>query len=100
MACGLHFQQRQRTPDRRSASNNQSSDVAVYPDGRMLITGYCDDSGSAKFCVTRLTLAGALDTSFNSTGIKLYSATGQTGDVTRRVRILPGDASFSPDSAG
>ena len=60
----------------------------------MLITGYCDDGGSAKFCVTRLTLAGALDTSFNSTGIKLYSATGQTGDVTRRVRILPGDASF------
>mgnify|MGYP000882979104 CR=1 FL=1 len=73
-----------------SASNNQASDIAVYPDGRMLITGYCDDSGSAKFCVTRLTLAGALDTSFNGTGIKLYSATGQTGDVSRRVRILPG----------
>ncbi len=83
-----------------SASNNQPSDVAVYPDGRVLITGYCDDGGSAKFCVTRLTLAGALDTSFNSTGIKLYSATGQTGDVTRRVRILPGGRIILAGSCG
>lgn len=73
-----------------SLSNNQPTAITTYPDGRMLVTGYCDDSGSSKFCVARLTLAGALDTSFNGTGIRTYTATGQTGDNTQNVRLLPG----------
>jgi uncharacterized delta-60 repeat protein len=73
-----------------SISNNQASAITTYPDGRILVTGYCDDSGSSKFCVARLTLAGALDTTFNGTGIRTYSATGQTGEITQNVRLLPG----------
>jgi uncharacterized delta-60 repeat protein len=72
-----------------SLSNNQSTAITAYPDGRVLVTGYCDDSGNSKFCVARLTLAGALDTTFNGTGIRTYNPTGQTGNNTQSIRLMP-----------
>ena len=72
-----------------SPSNNQPAAITTYPDGRMLVTGYCDDGGNSKFCVARLTLAGALDTTFNGNGIRTYNPTGQTGNNAQSIRLMP-----------
>ena len=39
--------------------------MAIQPDGKILIAGYCDGGGIQYFCVTRLHIDGTLDVSFD-----------------------------------
>jgi len=71
-----------------SASNNQPTSLALYPDGRILIAGYCDNGNSSNsFCVARVGVNGALDASFNGNGKKLLSVSGGTGDSSQSVAL-------------
>lgn len=43
--------------------------LAILDDGRLLVGGYCRDAGyNEDFCALRLTIAGALDTTFDGDG--------------------------------
>lgn len=71
-----------------SASTNQSTSLALYPDGRILIAGYCDNGNTSNsFCLARVGVNGALDTSFNGNGKKLLSVSGGTGDSSQSVAL-------------
>lgn len=70
-----------------SASTNQPTSLALYPDGRVLIAGYCDNGGSNSFCVARASVNGVLDTTFNGNGIKLLNVSGGTGDSSQSVAL-------------
>lgn len=51
----------------QSDSSERGSKVLIQPDGKILLFGYCN--GQAFFCVARLTSTGALDVTFNQTGL-------------------------------
>ena len=51
------------------------SSMAIQPDGRILLGGYCVVAGSNNFCMARLLDNGTLDTSFG-TGGKVTTAIG------------------------
>lgn len=71
-----------------SASTNQPTSLALYPDGRILIAGYCDNgNNSNSFCVARVGVNGLPDTSFNGNGIKLLIVSGGTGDSSQSVAL-------------
>ncbi len=53
--------------------------IAVQSDGKILAAGYGYDGSQNKMTVVRLTSAGALDTSFNATGIQLLNGTKAFG---------------------
>ncbi|MBA4371352.1 MAG: hypothetical protein C0402_00650 [Thermodesulfovibrio sp.] len=53
--------------------------VAVQSDGKIVAAGYGYDGSNNKMTVVRLTSAGALDTSFNGSGIQLLSGTKAFG---------------------
>ncbi len=78
-----------------SVSNNQASSLALYPDGRILMTGWCDNGGNAKFCVVRLALNGTLDTTF--AGLESSSTPSLPTRLTRAIwwRCNPRVASSS-----
>ncbi|HPG60515.1 MAG TPA: delta-60 repeat domain-containing protein [Casimicrobium sp.] len=47
------------------SATDQATAVALQPDGKIVLAGYCVDSGNFDFCVARLNTDGTLDTSFN-----------------------------------
>ncbi|MBL8309481.1 MAG: hypothetical protein JNL19_03565 [Burkholderiales bacterium] len=62
--------------------------LALQPDGKVLVAGYCDNGGNADFCLARYSAGGALDTSFNGTG-KVITAIGLGSDIARALAIQP-----------
>ena len=46
-------------------STDQANTVAIQPDGKIVLAGYCFNGGVTDFCVARLNTDGTLDTSFN-----------------------------------
>jgi len=51
------------------AADDYASAMAVQADGRILLAGYCVDSGNvSQFCVARLNTDGTLDTTFDGPG--------------------------------
>jgi uncharacterized delta-60 repeat protein len=52
------------SPGSVSSSNDAAHGVVIQPDGKIVVAG----GGSSGFAMARLTISGALDTSFNGTG--------------------------------
>jgi len=61
--------------------------LALQPDGKLVVSGYCSNSSNYDFCLARYLPSGALDTSFNTTG-KLITSIGVgggfAGDLARQ----------------
>jgi uncharacterized delta-60 repeat protein len=66
-----------------SASVNS---LVVQADGKYVLAGRCSNGTNLDFCMARVTAAGALDNSFNGTGIAT-TAMGSTHDVAYKVAI-------------
>lgn len=50
------------------ASDDIATAVALQPDGKVVVAGYCFNGGRYDFCVSRHLTTGAIDTSFDGTG--------------------------------
>ena len=63
--------------------------VAVQADGKIVVAGACADVEFDQLCVVRYTAAGALDTSFNSTGraVTTFASSGAETSVANAVAI-------------
>ncbi len=58
------------------STDDYATSVAIQSDGKIVIGGYCKNgAGAFDFCVARLTTAGALDTTFNTTGYNIFPLT-------------------------
>lgn len=66
-----------------SASVNS---LVLQADGKYVLAGQCSNGTNLDFCMARVTAAGALDTTFNSTG-KATTAMGSANDVAYKVAI-------------
>jgi uncharacterized delta-60 repeat protein/uncharacterized repeat protein (TIGR01451 family) len=63
------------------SARNIANAVAIDPQDRVILAGYSQVPGSdADFAVVRLTAAGALDTTFNTTGKLAYNVAGIAHD--------------------
>ncbi len=72
-------------PVSTGAGHDEAADLALQPDGRLLVAGRCDRLGSQDFCVVRLNANGSFDTQFDgegsADGVVVVSAAG-TDTVT------------------
>jgi uncharacterized delta-60 repeat protein len=71
-------------------NDNYNESIALQPDGKIVLAGYCPNSTSSQyfFCIARLTASGALDSTFSTDGkLKFSSTTGE--DLLRRIAIQP-----------
>jgi uncharacterized delta-60 repeat protein len=86
------------------ASSAYCSSVALQPDGKIILGGAADNGANYDFALIRYTSSGALDTSFNGTGILMspisagtdygyYLALQPDGKI-----ILAGSANFGTNS--
>ncbi len=50
------------------ASNDYGREIALQPDGKIIVAGYSDNGSNDVFAVVRYNSDGSLDTTFNSTG--------------------------------
>lgn len=67
--------------------------MALQPDGKMVLAGYCDGLNSQDFCAARINADGSLDTAFvgplgNGGGKVVLDVSGNT-DTVRAVAIQP-----------
>lgn len=53
---------------------NYARALAVQSDGNILVAGVCTDGSASGFCLTRYLTNGALDTTFNGTGVVVDKA--------------------------
>jgi uncharacterized delta-60 repeat protein len=65
-------------------------DIAVQPDGKIVLVGECLNGASTEFCVARLTTAGALDTTFGVNGKVNYAAGNNGYDLPNALAIESG----------
>jgi len=71
------------------ASHDDSSALAIQPDGKIVAAGGCrDGSHHLDFCLARFLTSGALDTSFNTTGT-VITAIGASNDVAYALAVQP-----------
>ena len=66
--------------------NDTAAALALQPDGKFVLAGYCSNGVNLDFCAVRLNSDGTLDTSFNSTG-KLLLAVGAGDDYATGVAV-------------
>ena len=67
--------------------NDLAFAVAVQPDGRILVAGRAVTGADYHFYVVRLTAAGALDTTFNTTGKKVFDLEAASTGEARGVAL-------------
>jgi uncharacterized delta-60 repeat protein len=60
-------------------NSDNATGVAVQPDGKIIVSGYCRVSGQADFCVSRLNRDGSIDSTFGNGG-KITTAVGNGFD--------------------
>ncbi len=58
---------------------DNASAIALQPDGKIVVAGYCSNGSNGDFCLARYLPSGALDASFNTTG-KVITAIGSGDD--------------------
>jgi uncharacterized delta-60 repeat protein len=68
------------------ADNGQS--LAIQPDGKILLGGYCQGVSNTDFCIARFNSNGDLDTSFGSSG-KVIQSIGLSHDYGQSLAIQP-----------
>ena len=61
-------------------------DIAIQTDGKIVAGGYSNIGGNADFALARYTTAGALDTTFNTTG-KVTTAIGTSDDYIMSIAL-------------
>ena len=67
---------------------NSPSDLYVNSSDEPYFSGYAKSSGADKMLVAKLTSAGALDTTFNTTGYRLYSDSSNTSGASLAQNII------------
>jgi uncharacterized delta-60 repeat protein len=70
------------------ASHDYANAALLQPDGKIVLTGGCDNGSNTGFCVVRYLPTGSLDTGFNGTG-KLITPIGLSGDVANAALLQP-----------
>jgi uncharacterized delta-60 repeat protein len=73
-------------------TNSTPISMTIDGGGNVLFAGYCYNGSATyiyKFCVARVTPAGALDTRFNGTGIKVWSPINEGVDVSASIALMP-----------
>jgi len=70
--------------------------VAVQPDGKIVVIGWAGDSDGTggDFAIARLTTAGVLDNTFNSTGLETTDQQGQGYDDQAHALVIEADGSI------
>lgn len=84
-------------------SSSYATGVALQPDGKIIVAGYCMGDG-LDFCVVRLETDGTLDTTFGAAGKQIIGASGDN-DISPAVVLQPdgkivlsGQCGGSPDT--
>jgi uncharacterized delta-60 repeat protein len=84
--------------------NDVAAAVAIEPNGKIVVSGYSNDSLNNKFALVRYDQSGSLDSSFGING-KVTTSFGNTSDNGNAMAIQPdgkivvaGSASFNKDS--
>ena len=70
------------------SSNDYGYSVALQPDGKIVVAGYCEGGANIDFCLARYLANGTLDTSFGSTG-KVITVIGSSTDVANSAALQP-----------
>ena len=70
------------------SSDDYGYSVALQPDGKIVVAGYCVSGANLDFCLARYLANGTLDTSFGSTG-KVFTAIGSGNDVANSAALQP-----------
>ncbi len=68
--------------------SNVANAMALQPDGRVLLAGYCFNDVNNDFCAVRYLSNGALDTTWNGTGT-VTTAIGTGYDVANAITLQP-----------
>jgi uncharacterized delta-60 repeat protein len=77
------------------SGNDWGQSLAIQPDGKILLGGYCKDVSNYDFCIARFNSNGTLDTSFGSSGkviqpIATFIDYGQSLAIQPNGKILLG----------
>ena len=70
------------------SSSDIANALALQPDGKIVVAGYCSNDGNNDFCLARYLPSGALDTSFNATGT-VITPIGLSYDYANAVALQP-----------
>ena len=70
------------------SSDDYGYSVALQPDDKIVVAGYCVSGANFDFCLARYLANGTLDTSFGSTG-KVITAIGSGTDVANSAALQP-----------
>lgn len=77
-----------------NTGNDRALGLAIQGDGKIVVSGACERPIAGvpgffniEFCVVRYTTSGALDTSFNATGVVQLAAGGNGQDIGNAVAI-------------
>ena len=70
------------------SSDDYGYSVALQPDGKIVVAGYCVSGANLDFCLARYLANGTLDMSFGSTG-KVITAIGSGNDVANSAALQP-----------
>ena len=62
--------------------------MALQPDGKVLVAGYCFNGANNDFCAARYLASGTLDTSWNGTGT-VITPIGSSDDVATAMTLQP-----------
>jgi len=62
--------------------------LAIQPDGKILLSGYCQGLSNSDFCIARFNSNGTLDTTFGTSG-KVIQPIGSSNDWGRSLVIQP-----------
>jgi uncharacterized delta-60 repeat protein len=70
------------------SSDDYGYSVALQPDDKIVVAGYCSNGVNLDFCLARYLANGTLDTSFGSTG-KVITVIGSGTDVANSAALQP-----------
>jgi len=70
------------------SANDRGQSLAIQPDGKILLGGYCSNGSNWDFCIARFNSNGTLDTTFGSSG-KVIQPIGSSNDFGRSLVIQP-----------
>jgi uncharacterized delta-60 repeat protein len=70
------------------SDNDYARALALQPDGRIVVAGYCWNGTRNDICLARYNASGALDTSFNNTG-KVITPIGSSDSVATALALQP-----------
>jgi len=70
------------------SSNDYGYSLAIQPDGKILLGGYCYNGSNDDFCIARFNSNGTLDTSFGSSG-QVIQDIGSSNDDGISLAIQP-----------